>query len=345
MPSTQPTPAQWLRLIEAAQAFKALAPWRWMDDAQLFGVVDPVSGETGYCCVMGNAGEHFALGVYRGARGYYGFDQVARGAVKDMGGLLALQDCLKASFENRHELDQRYKDLYKELGVKFRKDELWPQFQSFEPGKMPWFITADEAAWLTVALEQALVVCEHVRVQPELLRSNWPQVLVRRPAARGQTAAWTEKWEDPEVEDRLPPVAPTPDLARLAHLQAARLPRRGIWEVSYSQSLTPIMDAERPYFPKMILVADRASCFVLKVEIHHDTDAAAFQNDFLDAIETNHLLPERVCVNERDTAIFLEPIAGALGFTVDFDEHLDVIEEIRTSLHESMSAGNGAELK
>jgi len=51
---------------------RALAPWTWMDETQLFGVQDPDTDEIGFVSLMGMAGEHFAVGVYRGARGLYG---------------------------------------------------------------------------------------------------------------------------------------------------------------------------------------------------------------------------------------------------------------------------------
>jgi len=57
---------EWKALYEAALEFKELAPWNWMNDTDFFGVKDPVSGEIGYCCIMGAAGEYYALGLYSG---------------------------------------------------------------------------------------------------------------------------------------------------------------------------------------------------------------------------------------------------------------------------------------
>ena len=47
----------WGPLYDAALAFRDLAPWRFLYDDQLFGVMDPATGQTGYCCVLGTMGE------------------------------------------------------------------------------------------------------------------------------------------------------------------------------------------------------------------------------------------------------------------------------------------------
>ena len=56
-------PDQWRELFDAASAFHNLAPWQWMSDDMVFGVKDPATGTTGYCCVLGAPGTLLALNV------------------------------------------------------------------------------------------------------------------------------------------------------------------------------------------------------------------------------------------------------------------------------------------
>ena len=53
-------------LYDAAIRFKEAAPWELLGDDEVFAVKDPVTGETGYCSILGWLGEMFALCVYRG---------------------------------------------------------------------------------------------------------------------------------------------------------------------------------------------------------------------------------------------------------------------------------------
>ena len=69
MPSTD----TWRKLYEAAIRVKTLAPWEWMTETHIFGVKNPEKEEIGFISIMGMAGEHYAISVYLGAEGLYGF--------------------------------------------------------------------------------------------------------------------------------------------------------------------------------------------------------------------------------------------------------------------------------
>src|SRR5262245_5827031 len=146
----EPTLEEWRALYREAIAFRDLEPWEWMWDSDVFGVQDPESSEIGYCCVMGQLGEHFALGVYRGSRGLAGHWEMRLQAREPEAGedpmeILLLQDCLMASFEDRKLLTPEDLGVIKQLGLKFRGPNAWPQFRSYRPGYEPWYLTGEEA--------------------------------------------------------------------------------------------------------------------------------------------------------------------------------------------------------
>ncbi|MCD4765277.1 MAG: hypothetical protein K8R34_02070, partial [Methanosarcinales archaeon] len=161
MMNIDPSPSlqEYKALYEAALEFKELAPWNWMHETDIFGVKDPVSGEIGYCCIRGGAGEHYALGLYLGSEGLYGLSRILSGEFSEFKDeALFIQNCLMASFEDRKSLQKQDLQQIKALGLKFRGRNAWPLFRNYMPGFFPWYLKSDEVRFLTVALKQAMDV-------------------------------------------------------------------------------------------------------------------------------------------------------------------------------------------
>ncbi len=153
-----PTLQEWRELYAAAVEFKKIEAWTWMVDDQVFGVQNPANEEIGYCCVMGNLGEFFGLGVYLGEEGLEGYRAIQSGKVARADTLFT-QDCLVASFEDRQMLDPQDLKVIKQLGLKFRGRNAWPTFRSHVPGYYPWYLGKGEAQFLRTALQQAIGSC------------------------------------------------------------------------------------------------------------------------------------------------------------------------------------------
>ncbi len=73
------------RLYAAAESFRKLAPWEWMDDDRIFGVKNPETGVIDYCGVLGALGEVFALVVYEGPEGLHGYLKLISGELGEAG--------------------------------------------------------------------------------------------------------------------------------------------------------------------------------------------------------------------------------------------------------------------
>src|SRR5437868_12839826 len=67
-PATEHIPLElWREFYSLAGKVHEMAPWEWMQEADVFGVEDPEGGEIQFVSVMGALGEHFAVALYPGA--------------------------------------------------------------------------------------------------------------------------------------------------------------------------------------------------------------------------------------------------------------------------------------
>lgn len=268
---TAPSLEEAKQLYQVAVRVKELAPWTWMDESDIFGVQNPETGELGFVSVMGMAEEHFAVGVYQGAEGLHCFWDLEAGdpTIANPQKLLEIPQ-LQASFEDRDLLDKEDRDVIKKLGMKFRGKHAWPMFRSYRPGFMPWFVTADEARFLTCALVQTLEVAPRLKDDPDLLHGGGDgddgSYLVRVARQSGGRLDWEDQMMNvPRPEPaRVPVVLDIEVIGQLKHL-----PRRDFeLEIDLFGMPTPIGEkGERPRLPYLLMLADSRSGMIIGFEM------------------------------------------------------------------------------
>lgn len=327
----------WKTLYEAAIAFKKQAPWAWMYDSDLFGVQNPETGEVGYCCIMGNLGEVFALGVYQGAEGLAGYRFLQEGpgpsgqaTWRDAQTLLAAQFCLMASLEDRNELDKRDLDVIRKLGLKFRGRREWPMFRSYRPGYAPWFITPSEVRFLAMALQQTVEVAAVCKKKPDWLGGGEGDQIMVRVQEDGQ---WRDVWQNPETWEAQP-AKPVIDEVLVARIKQAGFPRGGTLIADCVMLPTEVADAERPYFPWMFFVlSDEGLALGMEMcmpgEVEKDVPAK-----FLELLMQMENIPQSLLVGSLETSDLLAPIAEQLNFSIHVTEEHPMLDFFLNSLGE-----------
>ncbi|MDO8690210.1 MAG: hypothetical protein Q7R39_09425, partial [Dehalococcoidia bacterium] len=254
-----PSIEAWRDLYAAAAKFKELACWNWMSESDLFAVQDPVSGEFGYCCVMGTLGESFALAVYLGPEGLDGYMKIADSDIESDAGALEVlmtQRCLQGMFEDRKVLSKRDLEMVKRLDLKFRGRKSWPMFRDFTPGYVPWYLPAGEAEFLTLCLHQTIEMALRAKEDPDFLNSEDATLMLARiPEKDGESWRWTEEWISPVLPGlhSQPPMVPDEVTAKRLRNSLEQKPMT--WEADVYYSPIPVEESpdERPYYPLVLL--------------------------------------------------------------------------------------------
>lgn len=321
----EPTQEQWQALYAATARFKELAPWQWMHESQLFGVQMPESDLTYYCQVLGGMGEHFALSAYRDTAGLASLWQMVTrpldGPELEPIEILGTQDCLMASFEDRAMLDKHDLDAIKSLGLKFRGRNAWPQFRSYVPYTVPWYLTGEEARHLTFCLEQAIQVAERLREEPSLISELHPEgpYLVRTPAPTQNGI----RWEDHQREVALPPVGgvsfTVPDDDYYEELFELAAPSDDVLELDYLVMPEGIQETEggRPFYPFLVIAAEpRLGVISGHKLVPHAEVGEAIVDLFFETIESLKRIPRCVQAQHPLTLGILDVIAEPMQIQV-----------------------------
>ena len=331
-----PSIQEWKALYEAAIQFKKMKCWDWMWDTDIFGVQNPVTGEIGYCCVMGGAGEHFALAVYQGSEGLNGYLTLQSGKnLPSLEDILSLQKLLMASFEDRELLQKEDIQLIKKIDLKFSGPNSWPLFRSYLPGCYPWYLTGEEARYLTLCLWQAIDVSLRFKDDPgKLTPPTGNRYLVRVPKKGKTGLSWRDVRMEPLPLQKGEIIVEPIDTIRLEKIKR-RIPyRQGVWEVDYFYYPNPIKEKEeRPFYPYITLWVDQHSGFILRHDLAKPAECMSeFQKNFFKLAENRKMLPQEIWVKKEETLKLLEPIASELGIKLRRVRKLKMLEEAQASM-------------
>jgi hypothetical protein len=339
MTSNPPTQEEWKDLYEAARMFKELAPWKWMEDPDVFGVENPETGETGYCCIMGALGEVLGLLVYLGSEGLALYEGLQSGKITiEDGDLFARQKCLAVTFDDREMLDNKDLGIIKSLGLKFRGRQSWPSFRSHLPGFMPWYLTGAEARFLGLAIRQAMSVAERLREDSSVLTPPQKGVyLVASIATEDDKPVLREKWCKPAAYEAKK-VQVSIDQVRSARIKANSRKVDNIWEGDFFYAPFVVEEGEKPFYPYIALYAVHNDHYVLNFFLaSHAGFEVEFLENFLAFLENAKVLPKAIMVNKDIAYDFFKPVAESLGISLKKAKNLEAINDTRDALFRNMA--------
>lgn len=335
-----PTMQEWARLYEAHAALKELAPWRFMEEDEIFGVENPETGEVGFVSIMGILGEHIAVAVYLGVEALYRYwDMQEQGPFLRAEHVLETPQ-LQASFEDREALEKEDREIIKALGRKYRGRQAWPLFRSFQPGYAPWLLSSAEVRFLALVLEQTLDVTRRLERDPELLdMEDEFSYLVRAPQGNGQLNWQDEQRSFAPPEDEFYEIPFSNSLLQAYQSLAVRSAA-----VEVDLFLLPGIiheKGERPYFAYSLVILDPQTGMIMDHTFLdprpslYDMRNEALHN-FLASLVRVKFRPNIIATSSLELFERLEALEAQLGVELFYEPFLPRMEEVKQLLFSRM---------
>jgi len=333
----------WRDLYEIASRVRALAPWTWMDEIDIFGVEMLEDAGLIFVSVMGAIGEHYSVAVYPSAAAMTAFWALHHDEHASPEQVLEIPQ-VQLSFENREFLEREDRRIIKQLGLNFRGENAWPRFRSYRPGFAPWFLEKGEATMLHAALKQLLDVGPRLQVDPSPVRASDPQTYLVRSLKRGSDGdKWTDEFRKiPPVDVSIPRVLPGADAVRQCH--ALPIVENGI-EVDFFLVPAPIGDGKaRPLYPYSLLIVESASGSVvgqemLVVKNSMNEMLCSIPAKLIDRFKEFGVRPARLIVRPGRLADIVRPTCEALGIGLRTQRKLPQLDPARKSMFELLARG------
>jgi len=237
----------------------------------------------------------------------------------------------QAAFEDREMITPEDRKIMKQLDLKFRGKNAWPQFRSYRPGCFPWYLEREEAQMLIHGLEQLMGVAPRFKNDHDLLEPFEPdgRLLVR--------AQENGIWVDRPQKIRFPadpPLRLRMNMDALNYLKSLKK-QNSIVEVDIHMMEDAVRDKEfdRPYFPFMLLIAEKQSHMILGFDLLSPLPSLDEMWELIPEkvteILANYLLPNEIQTNDPLIALLLSALEKELGLQVKLVSRLPSVEHAR----------------
>lgn len=344
------------KMLLAAFRYRETMLWEDLDDSNLFAF-RLSDGEIGYCCVMGNAGEHISLGFYRGDHGFASYlKSINLGMVPDMEMMeTALSfDCINCDFMNSADTQElskedkaRIREFAKANGFKIRRPKGWPDFTRRTPYKVPSSILEErDALDITEALNAAVAVAE--RIQSEEDRFFLEEALGacgfdenrEYPSRKGGKVVpylipqedGTYEWSTTTLPAMPEDTFPKPEYAnQIMANQLKGLAHNGTLRCRAAHILSPVKDDETGtlYYPMILLcvAGDARNMFPVMSPASVETAPEKLLHEFASILLGVKKCPAVIEVADERTKALLGDFCKKTGIKLKTVKHLPEVDE------------------
>jgi hypothetical protein len=345
-----PTASEYGLLCQLAVLIQQLSPWNFMEETDVFGFEDPESGALGFVSVMGQLGEFQAISVYRGVEGLYGWRNFVElleidANSEEANGMVFEIPQLQLSFGPSTILEKRDRDIIKASGFKFSRTQQ-PQFRSYRPGYLPWFLNQEEASHLVYALTQTITVASRflsdANVIPFNEDSEDSDYLIRIPRLKEPVF----HWQDSIVTIDPPPTQSVPfnvDDTTLGKLR--EFPKSDALEVELFVFPVKVgRSHERPRLIYALLAVDSAHGFILGVGMMEAVDGvdlvyASVAEKLASYWMQHQIVPHEIRAGSTRLLNVLQPFTGEVGVKLSLAKNLPALNRARRSMIEQLGGG------
>ena len=329
----------WRDLLAASMEFRREQPWAWLDDDMVFALIDDDGGPW-YPLVLGAASQVFGLALYRGEAGLRFVLETSKTLEDSPQDALYMQDALLMDWGAKHALGPEELAVLAELGhrPKARERNAWPCYRSHSPGWFPWHLVETEARALTIGIRATLACAELVRSEPDFFAPSerdetvLPTVTIAATQS-GTLQADQVEWRRWLLPPPASPVAPVTPAAWSELLQRPKSPTL-VLEFEIFHTMMPTLDGDRPYFPRLGLVADGNSGFIYAMDLAApdrlwaDLVTAVFSKAFSGL----KVRPKAIAIRRPEWVEALRPPIEKLGIQLKLVPELPMIDEAREAM-------------
>lgn len=345
------------KMYDLAFQYKGTKLWQQFYDDELFAV-KLADGEVGYCCVMGMIGEHNALAVYVGDKGYQSYCAI-RNADQDhmtdqmMGELLTSQNCLQCSFENKDMLSEEELEEVRQYASNHQKllrgKNAFPQFTKYRPGRFPWhYDSALDEQRICDALGAAAALKKMLRSysKEELGLFSLDEEPAKIPMLAFEGGRWIMKYTTPpDAEIRYPEPKLTNDVT------VARIKRKakaGVWECGTLWLPNAVQEEahadEAPYYPLALLFIELGNELVQEPIVTNGENPAEMLNEFAQQLLDGKTIPRTIrCGDERCFSL-LKDLCAKTGIRLEKTDDPEALNDVIGDLLEHLAGEEASEL-
>ncbi|HWA27901.1 MAG TPA: hypothetical protein VG734_19755 [Lacunisphaera sp.] len=329
----------WRELLNAATAFRQAKPWEFLNDSDVFALVDE-DGRPWFPSVLGAAGQVFGLALYRGEAGLRFLKETSLTLEESPHDALYLQDALLMDWGPKQALSPEELSLLSALGhrPKPRERNAWPCYRSHSPGWVPWHLDESEAKSLAAGLQATLACAQLARRQPDFFAPCIGNEHLLPTVEIAATRSGRLVSDKIEWRQWLVPPLPVPPPVAFPESWAKLARRSGspslVLEFDIFHALMPTLDADRPFFPRLAMLVDGRTGYIYGMDLAtpNQSWAEMVTTSWHKVLSALRVRPKAIAIRRAEWRDALLPLAEGLGIELILVAELPAIDEARDAM-------------